>query len=44
MPKVTIYTKGDRDPIEVDIAPGDEEFYDNLPFTSDNVIATQIRH
>ncbi|WP_260477625.1 hypothetical protein [Nonomuraea sp. WAC 01424] len=42
MPKVRIHTKGDRDPIELDVAPGDEEFYDNLPFDSDNVMITEI--
>ena len=43
MAKVTIHTKGDRDPIEVDAAPGEEAFYDDLPFTSDNVMITEIR-
>lgn len=40
--KVTIHTKsGER--IEVDAAPHEEAFYDDLPFTSDNVMITEIR-
>lgn len=42
MAKITIYTKGDRDPIEVDVEPGDEAFYDDLPFNSDNVLMTKV--
>ncbi|MEO3875507.1 hypothetical protein ABGB18_42570 [Nonomuraea sp. B12E4] len=42
MAKVTIYTKGDRDPIEVDASPEDEAFYDDLPFNSDNVVMTRV--
>lgn len=42
MAKVTIYTKGDRDPIEVDASPEDEAFYDDLPFKSGNVMITHV--
>lgn len=42
MPKVTIYTKSGEQ-IEVDAAPGDEAFYDDLPFTSDNVMITKVQ-
>jgi hypothetical protein len=42
MAKVTIHTR-DGDQIKVDAAPGDEAFYDDLPFTSDNVMITEIR-
>lgn len=43
MAKVTIHTKGDYEPIEVECAPEDERFFDGLPFTSSNVLATQVR-
>jgi hypothetical protein len=42
MAKVTIYPKN-GDPIEVEASAEDEAFYDDLPFNSENVIATQIR-
>lgn len=42
MAKVTIHTT-DGDKIKVDAAPGEEAFYDDLPFTSDNVVITEIR-
>lgn len=42
MAKVTIHTK-DGQSTTVDVAPEDEAFYDDLPFNSDNVIATEIK-
>jgi hypothetical protein len=42
MAKVTIHTK-DGERFEVDAAPHEEAFYDDLPFTSDNVMITEIR-
>lgn len=42
MPKVTIYTQ-DGEKYERDIAPEDEKFYDDLPFNSGNMIATEIK-
>ncbi|MFI6496942.1 hypothetical protein [Nonomuraea typhae] len=41
MPKVTIITTDGRKH-EVNATPEQEEFYDNLPFTSDTVAATVI--
>lgn len=40
--KVIIHTT-DGDSHEVDIAPHEEAFYDDLPFTSSNVLATEIK-
>lgn len=42
MAKVTIHTK-DGDTIEVEASAEDEAFYDDLPFTSDNVMITKVR-
>lgn len=42
MSKVTIHTKNGEQ-IEVDAAPHEEAFYDDLPFTSENVMITEIR-
>lgn len=41
MSKVTIHTTSGEQ-IEVDAAPHDEAFYDDLPFTSGNVMSTQV--
>ncbi|GAA1612545.1 hypothetical protein AB0C27_07970 [Nonomuraea sp. NPDC048882] len=42
MSKVTIHTKNGEQ-IEVNAAPHEEAFYDDLPFTSENVMITEIR-
>ncbi|MEV0149127.1 MULTISPECIES: hypothetical protein [unclassified Nonomuraea] len=42
MAKITICPKN-GEPIEVEASPEDEAFYDDLPFTSDNVMWTRVR-
>jgi hypothetical protein len=42
MAKVTIRTT-DGQAYEVDASAEDESFYDDLPFTSGNVLSTEIR-
>lgn len=42
MAKVTIYTK-DGGEHEVTASPEEEKYYDDLPFTDPNVVATTIR-
>ncbi|MFC4006673.1 hypothetical protein ACFOY2_05540 [Nonomuraea purpurea] len=42
MAKVTIHTKN-GETIEIEASAEDEAFYDDLPFTSDNVMSTRIR-
>ncbi|MEU6725439.1 hypothetical protein ABZ917_17165 [Nonomuraea wenchangensis] len=40
--KVTIHTT-DGETHEADVQPGEEAFYDDLPFTSENVMITEIK-
>ncbi|MFI6477340.1 hypothetical protein ACIBH1_05370 [Nonomuraea sp. NPDC050663] len=42
MAKVRIGVKGSHEPIEVKASKEDEAYYDNLPFTSDNVLWTEV--
>lgn len=41
MAKIVIYTT-DNESVEVDASPEDERFYDDLPFTSSNVLCTRV--
>lgn len=42
MAKVTIHTKN-GETIEVEASAEDEAFYDDLPFTSEDVLWTRVR-